>query len=190
MELIGIFLIAAALLVVAGLGKVVRPDDTARALVLLGSDRSRLVDDRQRRWRWIVRTGATAEAALGLAAFAAPRPPTAALVALSYAAFACVVLVARQRGGALATCGCFGRPDTPPTLVHLVLNLVFAATAVVLAVAAPNKGTLATNLAAQPGQGIPLILVGAAGLWLSVLAMSALGRLASARRLEQSGSRS
>ncbi len=79
----------------------------------------------------VVRAGALAEAALGAVALAFPRPATGALVALSYLCFFGVVgLVARRRGGPLATCGCFGRPDTPPTVLHLVLDLVLAAAAV------------------------------------------------------------
>jgi len=74
--------------------------------------------------RLAVRAGALAEAALGLVALVLPRPLTGALVALSYALFAGVVAYAMARGGPLATCGCFGRPDTPPTRVHLVVDLV------------------------------------------------------------------
>ena len=75
MELIGLYLIAAGLLVVAGTAKAARPDDTTRALVaLLPSPPSfRLLRD-------VVRVGALAEAALGVVAFAFPRPATAALV--------------------------------------------------------------------------------------------------------------
>ncbi len=36
----------------------------------------------------------------------------------------CVVAYARSRGGALASCGCFGTPDTPATLLHVVVDLV------------------------------------------------------------------
>jgi len=89
MELIGLYLIAAGLLVAAGVGKAARPDDTARAMVALlpGTPSLRLV-------RWAVRTGALAEAALGLAAIVFPRPATAALVALSYLCFFGVVAYA------------------------------------------------------------------------------------------------
>ena len=67
----GLYLIAAGLLVVAGTAKAARPDDTARALVaLLPSPPSlRLLRD-------VVRVGALVEAALGVVAFAFPvRPP-------------------------------------------------------------------------------------------------------------------
>jgi hypothetical protein len=106
---------------------------------------------------------------------------TAALVATSYALFSGVVVLARRRGDPLATCGCFGRPDTPPTLVHLALNVLFLAAAVAVALAAPAGATLGSTLAAEPAAGIPLVFVSAVGVWLSVLAMAALGRLQGAR---------
>ncbi len=175
MELIGLYLVAAGLLVVAGVAKAVRPDDTARALAALaGTSALRPV-------RLLVRAGALAEAALGVAALVLPRPVTAALVALSYAAFGAVVVTARRRGGALATCGCFGRPDTPPTTVHVVLDVVFGAVALVIAVTAPSGGTVTTELARQPWAGIPLVFVSAVGLWLSLLAFSSLAALEGAR---------
>jgi hypothetical protein len=176
-ELIGLYLIAAGLLVVAGLAKAARPDDTARALAVLlpGSPPLRLL------W-WAVRLGALAEAVLGGLALVFPRPVTAALVALSYTCFAGVVFGARRRGGPLATCGCFGRADTPPTAVHLVADLALAGAAVVVAVAAPGDGTLAAQLAHQPWAGLPLLFVSAVGLWLTLLALTALASLAAARR--------
>jgi hypothetical protein len=178
MELIGLYLIAAGLLVVAGVAKAARPDTTARAMVALlpGTPSLRLVG-------WAVRAGALVEAALGLAAIVFPRPATAALVAFSYLCFFGVVAFARWRGGPLATCGCFGRPDTPPTGLHLVIDLALAVAALAVATGAPQQGTLATLLAHQPGAGIPLLFVSAVGLWLTALALSALATLAGARRL-------
>jgi hypothetical protein len=176
-ELIGLFLIAAGLLVVAGMAKAARPDDTARAMAALlpGSPPLRPL-------RWLVRTGALAEAALGAVAIVFPRPLTAALVALSYLAFAGVVALARWRGGPLATCGCFGRPDTPPTALHLILDLALAGAAAAVAVGATSAGTLAAQLAHQPWAGAPLLFVSAVGLWLTALALSALAALTAARR--------
>ncbi len=179
MDVIGLYLIACVLLVAAGLAKAARPDDTARALAALVPGRGMPLV----RLRLAVRAGALAEAALGLFALALPRPVTAALVAASYLCFAGVVLAARRRGGSLATCGCFGRPDTPPTLVHVLLDLVLAIAAVVLAAAAPRQGTLVTSLAHQPRAGLPLVFVSAVGAWLTLLALSALGELEGARRL-------
>jgi hypothetical protein len=181
-ELIGLYLVAAGLLVVAGVAKAARPDDTARALATLTGRPIPL-----RLSRAAVRTGAGAEAMLGLAALFVPRPVTAALVALSYAAFAVVVAYAWRRGGPLGTCGCFGRPDTPPTAVHLLLDLALAVVAVIVAATAPAHGTLFTQLAHQPWAGLPLLFVSAVALWLSLLALSVLGALEGARRLVRPG---
>ncbi len=178
MELIGLYLIAAGLLVVAGAAKAARPDDTARAMaeLLPGSPSPRLL-------RWVVRAGALAEAVLGAVALFLPRPAPAMLVALSYLCFFGVVAYARRRGGPLATCGCFGRPDTPPTIIHLVLDVALAAAATAVAFGAPSHGTLGTQLAHQPWAGVPLLFVSAVGLWLTALALSALAALTGARRL-------
>jgi len=88
---------------------------------------------------------------------------------------------ARRHGGPLATCGCFGRPDTPPTALHLFVDLVLAAAAAAVAAGAPSQGTLVTQLAHQPWAGLPLLFVSAVGLWLTALALSALAALTAAR---------
>jgi hypothetical protein len=178
MELIGLYLIAAGLLCVAGVAKAVRPDDTARAVAALvpGTPPLRLV-------RWTVRLGALAEAALGAVAVLFPRPLIAALVALSYLAFFGFVAYARRRGGPLATCGCFGRPDTPPTALHLFLDLVLATAAAVVATGSRGGETLWNQLAQQPGAGLPLLFVSGVGLWLAALALASLASLTAAQRL-------
>jgi hypothetical protein len=184
MELIGIFLVASGLLAIAGAAKAVRPEDTARALILLlPGPLSRALS--LKFMRRAVRVGAALEAALGTTALLFPGPFTACLVAASYLLFVCVVAYAKRHGGTLATCGCFGRPDTPPTSVHLLLNIVFAATAIAVATLPPNAATLTTLLGRQPWDGMPLLLAASLGVWLSYLAMSPMAVLESARRLGQ-----
>jgi hypothetical protein len=184
MELIGIFFVACGLLVLAGAGKAIRPDDTARALVLLFG-RNAPWAPTIRRARLAVRLGALFEAALGLTALLVPRPAAAACVAASYALFVGVVLYARRSGGVLATCGCFGRPDTPPTNLHVVLNLAFVAAATAVAVHPPQQSVLLEFLGHQPWLGFPLIFVSGVGVWLAYLALSPLASLEGARRLLQ-----
>lgn len=182
MELIGIFFIACGLLVLAGLAKAARPGDTARALLLLipgwASELTSLNLTRQ-----LVRIVALAEAALGACALAFPRPLTAAGVAVSYTVFLGIVVYARRRGGPLSTCGCFGRPDTPPTTVHVLLNAGFVTTGVAVALRPPNVTTLVPLLANQPWDGVPLLLASGVGVWLAYLALSPLATLEAARRL-------
>lgn len=170
------YLAACALLVVAGAAKAARPADTARALAGLGR-RLRL-----RPVTLAVRVGAGLEAALGAWAAAEPHRLEAGLVALSYFAFAAVVAVARARGGALASCGCFGTPDTPPTRVHLVLDLLLCAASGAVA-AASFAGPLPAVLAHQPGRGVPLVAGATLLAWLAMGAMTALARLHGVRAM-------
>ena len=102
--LAGPFLAAGGLLVVAGLPKLRDPLPLVRAAA---RDRpSRLRPAGAGCWP-------LAEVALGVAAVVAPGRGTAALVAVAYAGFTAFVALALRRGGVLASCGCFGRPDTP-----------------------------------------------------------------------------
>jgi hypothetical protein len=174
--LFGVYLAGCALLVVAGAAKAIRPVDTARAL------HEALPLVRLGRMAHLVRMAAAVECALGVAGLILPWPPIAAAVALSYAAFAGFVFIAYRRGGPLATCGCFGTPDTPPTVVHVVINLGLAASAIVVA-ASGRSGSVLDALRGQPWHGIPLVAVSAVCAWLIVLALSPLARLGAARRL-------
>lgn len=179
MALFGLYLIGSVLLVVAGLAKARRPDDTARALDALVPGRRSSPGP----FRTAVRVAALLEAALGLVAVALPRTLPAALVAVSYVAFSLVVATAARRGGVLSTCGCFGRPDSVPTRTHVALTLLLAAAALAVSLDAPAHSTLGTALATQPWHGLPLLLAGAVGTWLTLLALSALAALEGARRL-------
>ena len=177
MELIGLYLVACVLLVVAGTAKAIRPADTARAF-------SAVVPLPPGVIRIAIRIGAVAEAALGAVALLYPRTVSAGLVALSYAVFALVVAYARSRGGAVASCGCFGTPDTPATMLHVIVNLALAAAAGAVAVAAAQPaGSMVSILSAQPLDGAPLVLVSAMAAWLTYLVISVLAALSAARRL-------
>lgn len=92
MELIGPYLAACMLLVVAGGAKAARPGDTARAVAVTMRRRPGQVQP-------IVRSAAAGEAILGIAAMARPSPITASLVAASYLGFAVFVGVALARAG-------------------------------------------------------------------------------------------
>jgi hypothetical protein len=171
---VGPFLAAALLLVVAGVLKARDPGDFATALA------------RATRWspsaaRALVRAGAVTELAVGAGAVVHPGPVPAALVAASYLAFTVYVLWLRATGGPLATCGCFGTVDTPPTLAHVAVDAAFAAAALV---ATEIDGAwLPALLADEPGAGVPLLL---AAVTLAVLAygvLSPLARVHGARRL-------
>lgn len=152
--LAGPFLAAGGLLVAAGLPKLRDPLPLVRALRSAGVPATAP----------LVRVLAAAEVVLGVAAVVAPGRGTAALVAVAYAMFTAFVALARRRGGVLGSCGCFGRPDTPPSTAHLALTGAAAVTAAALAVSSPGpRWWSGADLAASA------VLVGVAAL-LAVLA--------------------
>ena len=174
MELMGPYLAACVLLLVAGAAKAARPGDTARAVAETVRLRPTVV-------RPIVRTGAAVEVLVGAAGLARPSPLTAGLVACSYLGFAVFVGVVLARGGPLASCGCFGTPDTPATRLHVVVDLALAASAVAVASTVPAEW-LPRLLAVQPWRGVPLIAGSLLCAALSLLALSRLAELGGARR--------
>jgi hypothetical protein len=161
----GPFAIAALLLAVGGASKARHPADTANAVRAAGLPGTAA----------LVRVGGGAEAAVGVAALVAGDRATAVLVAVSYAAFALFVVVALRRGTPLASCGCFGKADTPPTALHPVLNLGAAAAAVAVALD-PGAG-LADVVGRQPLAGVPYLALVGCGAGFAYLALSSLPQL-------------
>src|SRR3954447_20519094 len=111
---------AAALLILAAVPKIRRPEDTVRALRSTGLPGSDL----------LVRLLALAEILIGGYALSVGDRVSALLVAASYLLFSGFVLLARFRNGVVSSCGCFGQPDTPPTRSHIVVTALLAAGAV------------------------------------------------------------
>ncbi len=165
--LAGPFAIAAVLLAIGGAAKAVRPRDTALALTAVGVRFPRLLPGRV-----VVRVGGALEAVIGATALLVGGPLLCALVALSYVAFAGFVLVALRTGAPISSCGCFGKVDTPPSVVHVILDLAFggvaAAAAIVGEVALPDV------LVDQPLLGMPFLLLLVIGCALVFLAFTSL----------------
>jgi hypothetical protein len=150
------YLAASLLLVAAGVAKARDPLSLVRALRAAGLHvRAPLLA------RW-VRVGAALEAGLGVVAVARPTAILAVAVAASYAGFTVFVLRALRQGSPLASCGCFGKIDTPPTTGH-------AWTTALLAVAA---ALVATGPTTRPG--VPLLVVSAVLAYLSYVALAVL----------------
>jgi hypothetical protein len=122
------YLAAALLLAAAGIAKTVEPLSLVRALRAAGL---RVRAPLLARW---VRALAAAEAALGIAAVLRPGTLVAGAVALSYAGFTAFVLRALRSGSPLASCGCFGKTDTPPTPGHAAVTALLAVAALLVAV--------------------------------------------------------
>lgn len=171
MALFGLYLAGCCLLVAAGVAKVAKPYSTALALSQLSRRRRLLFPETA------VRLAAVVELGLGLAALVWPARSLAIAVGTSYGAFGGFLLFAKARGGPIATCGCFGEPDTPPTVLHLVADAAFLAAALAVAVAGP-AGSTVTVLERQYAGGLPLAAASALAAWLAYLAMGPLARLA------------
>jgi hypothetical protein len=84
----------------------------------------------------LVRAVAALEAAVAAWALAAGGTAAWALVAASYVAFTGFALVVHLTSGGSASCGCFGREETPVTRTHLSLT---AAAALITGVAAAES---------------------------------------------------
>jgi len=173
--LAGPFTIAAALLVVGGGLKALRQRDTAHALGAVGLPLPRALPRRA-----LVRVGGATEAVVGIGALVTGGPVFAALVAVSYAGFAAFVVVALRRNAPISSCGCFGKVDTPPSTVHVVIDGIAA----VVATAAAFVGGVALPdvLRDQPLAGVPYLALCAIGVSLVFLSFTALPRTLSAVR--------
>jgi len=169
---LGGFSIAAALLCLGGASKAWSPQDTTNALRASGVPANDLV----------VRLGGLAEAALGAVALVRADPTTAALVALSYFAFAAFVVVALVRHTPLASCGCIGKTDSPPSLTHVVVDVIAGVCA--LAVWADPGPDLPAQISAQPLLGIPYVVLLLTGVVLAFLVLARLPRLMALARVE------
>jgi hypothetical protein len=165
--LAGPFAIAAVLLAVGGAAKACQPRDTAQALIAVGFRFPRLLPARA-----VVRVGGAVEAVIGTAALLVGGPVLCALVALSYVAFTAFVVTALRTGAPISSCGCFGKTDTPPSVVHVVLDLAFAGVAAAAAIV--GDVALPDVLRDQPLLGIPFLLLIVIGCSLVFVAFSSL----------------
>jgi len=116
----GPFLAITALLAVAGAMKISRPKYTAGALRAAGLPANDA----------LVRLLGLAELGVGVAAVVTGSPVWAAATAAFYLGFAGFVVYALLSGAPISSCGCFGSPDTPPKVGHVVLDLSAAGVAI------------------------------------------------------------
>lgn len=166
----GPFLIACVLLGAAGAAKAVDPVTTVGALRGAGL----------RVPGGVVRVGGAVEAVVAVAAALTGAPVLAAVVALSYLAFTGFVLVALTRKLPIGSCGCFGRVDTPPSPLHVVLDLG-AVVAAVGAMSAGGAAGLVDGYSALPLAGLPFLLLVAVGAYAAFAAMTVVPQLVALR---------
>ena len=156
-------LVASALLAVAGAPKVVRPVNTLGALRSVGVRVSPVT----------VRLFGGLEASLGIATLATGARVLAALVAASYAAFSVFLVIALRSGGAVSSCGCLGRADTPPTRSHLVVTAALTMTS---GLAAGTGADGLSSITWSPTSATTLCFA-AVSIWLVWLIFTALPHL-------------
>jgi hypothetical protein len=141
------FLVASAVLCVAGVAKLRAPAGAVRALAAAGFVAR----------PWMIRGFALAEIALGAwAALEPTRADAAALVAL-YLAFSGLSLVLARRR---AACGCFGEGDAPASPLQALLSAALA-TIAMLAAASPPHGV--AWLVGQQAWFAAIMLIAAGG---------------------------
>jgi hypothetical protein len=160
-------LVACVLLALGGAPKIVRGTPAVGALRTIGL-RVRPA---------AVRVFGAAEAVLGLACAAVGTRPLAALVALSYLGFTGFLVAALRAGGAVSSCGCVGREDTPPTRSHVAVTATLAATAIA-AVANRSDGLAGVSWSLTAVVALVFAVMAAVFCWL---ALTALPRLATLR---------
>ena len=153
-------LAGAALVVLAGLGKLRRPRPTVGAFKSVGlSVRPRTV-----------RALGVVEIVLGVTAIVPGGPIPAAVLGVAYLGFTAFVVVALRTGGTLSSCGCLGRPDTPPTRAHALVTALIGVSAIG---AAGFDGVHATALR-WSGQDATLLAFSALVTWLAWLVFAVL----------------
>jgi Methylamine utilisation protein MauE len=140
------FFAVASLLIVSGVAKLKTPGPARAALGVLH------LPSRPS----IVRGVGLVEIGIGMWCLFGPSATSALLLALLYAAFAGFIAVLMRSANRVTSCGCVGGRDSPPSLVHFVVNTVAAAIAAVLATA-PPAGVLATA-ARLPVGGVPFLV--------------------------------
>ena len=159
--LLPLLLTAAGLLAISGIAKLRNP---APAAATLGVP------------ELLLRGGAVVELAVAVLVAAAPGSGAIA-AALLYLAFA--LLVAFQlRAGVTTSCGCLGSAQTPPSRVHVALDLALALVCTASAFDTPHPLAALTR-----GAGAVVWAAAAAAAWMLVAGIELLpGALAAYRR--------
>jgi len=147
-----LFALAAAILIVTGIDKIIRPNPTARVLTasgLIGNEAPLLA-----------RLLGSIEVGVGSVALVSPRPLPALLVAGLYGIFGgFLVFLAKFRSG-MGSCGCLGAKDIPPNLVHAAIDLL--ASLVSLAIVRHPQQALLNSFGNLGWVGLPILAILAA----------------------------
>ncbi|HYH29309.1 MAG TPA: MauE/DoxX family redox-associated membrane protein [Pseudonocardia sp.] len=160
------YVAAAVLLLVAGIPKAIDPEPTRRAASGAGLPSGTAT----------IRAFGVAEAALGAAALLLDSWVPAALVALTYAGFAAVVARGLVRGD-MESCGCFNGEDSPPSVLHVVVDAGLAAAALGVALSAAPYTSWWALATADLGVALTSALLGLTVAALVYLVLAKLPRV-------------
>jgi hypothetical protein len=159
----GVMLSCASLLVISGIPKLQHPGATVNALRSVGVS-------------WVggrmVRILTAVEIGCGSVAIVIGGRWADATVAVVYAGFS--IFLVRALRTPVASCGCTGRDDTPPTPFHLVMTAAFAAGAVAAVAAGGRTGLVTLARDADTLELLGVVAFAALAAWLgwSILTLS------------------
>ena len=165
----GPFLIAAVLLAGAGVAKALDPAATVGALRGFGV----------RVPPTVVRVGGGAEVVIAVIAAVTGNRAAVLAVAGSSLVFTVFVVAARVRRLPIGSCGCFGKIDTPPSTVHVVLN-AGAVVAAIGVLTGDGRG-LDDALSRQPLGAAPFVLLVLVGAYAAFTALTVVPQLRTLR---------
>lgn len=151
------------LLIVTGVAKIIRPHDVAKALAAFGLPPMAIIG---------ISIGVVE---VGVGAGALFSPVLLGVQGALYAVFAAWVLMALRSNVPISSCGCLGRDDTPPTVSHIILNIV----AFALSLGAMAGETL--SIGSGP-EGVAQAMVVLVGLFLSYVILTDAALLSGIRR--------
>lgn len=162
----GPFAIAAAILVVSGIAKLAKPDQTVDALRAASLPASIPM----------VAAIAVAELAAGVSGLVVGGPWPAVAVLAMYCGFLAFIAISRSREASGGGCGCLGaRSDTPPGVIHVTFNtLAASAAAIAFITEVPGiRGIMSGNVL----DATTFVALVGLGTWLSVVLLTDLPRL-------------
>jgi hypothetical protein len=155
----GVFLVGAILLVVSGTSKAARPLATVRAMRYLRIPSS----------TGLARSLGVLEFAIGISAALTGWAIPCIGAAVLYLGFTGFVLMSMAVGDRKVSCGCFGEVETPPTWMHVCLNILFASASMLVAL--NGHSGLIQQLRNSPMDGILLAGVVTVGTYMAIVAL-------------------
>ena len=174
-DLFGIVIAGTWLLLAASIAKLIKPNYTTIALRSAGIPVT----------NWLIRVGALSELAI-CAGVLIPFNHKAGvaflmLMAISYLGLGAFVAIAIVRDIPLSSCGCFGEVDSPPTVLHVIINCLYALAIGIYALDTHGKSVF--RISAGTGwSGAAVIATSLVIAYLSYLALTELPRLLAVRR--------